>query len=106
MSALNCCPHCSSFNPADQGICLHCEQALAQSSGGSNLVKRVLKTAGVIAISMSLTACYGMVEECTSEDADQDGVCSLNDCDDNDPMKQFDCGGAQAPLGGETVGEP
>ena len=106
MSVLKSCPHCSSFNPADQDVCLHCDQALIQLSTKSSLVRRVLKTAGVITMSMSLTACYGMVdvEQCQAPDADGDGTCETFDCNDNDPAVQFDCGGAQAPIGGETEG--
>ena len=85
MKKLSACPKCSSLNPQSVSTCLICDEALL--SPGSSLKKRLLKTAGVVAVSMTLTACYGggdmPMPNCA--DDDRDGFCEFEDCDDNNP---------------------
>jgi len=82
MNHLNSCPQCNSFNPAHISTCLNCDTKLTQASSGS-AIKRALKTAGVVAISMTLTACYGAPDYPACVDEDLDGFCNFEDCDDN-----------------------
>lgn len=85
MNLLTTCPQCSSLNPHTVSSCLNCDEALL--SGGSSLKKRLLKTAGVVAVSMTLTACYGGGDMPAPNcyDGDQDGYCEFEDCNDEDP---------------------
>ena len=106
MSPLHSCPHCASLNPQGQSICLNCDAELTVASPKrSRLVKNILKGAGLVAISMTLSACYGGGEDMYScQDDDRDGVCRLDDCDDNDPNADYSCD-EQGPAG-ETMSDP
>ncbi len=98
MSQLNSCPQCNSFNPAHISTCLNCDTTLSQTSSGS-VIKRALKTAGVVAISMTLTACYGAPDypvDCVDEDLD--GYCYNEDCDDSNSDVNIGDSCEQAPL--------
>ena len=114
MSSLHSCPSCSSLNPQGSSVCLNCDCELNLKPQRVGLVSRVLKGAGLVAISMTLTACYGggdLAPECV--DQDLDGLCDFEDCDDNDsnaecqaPETRIDresAAGAE-PQGGELGG--
>ena len=92
MSALKSCPHCESLNPSSVMLCLNCDGTLTEGPKPSSLTSRILKTAGVVAMSMTLTACYGggdMGIDCIDEDAD--GYCQGEDCNDLDETQNVSC---------------
>ena len=102
MSKLSSCPQCQSFNPATVSTCLNCDHLLDEPRP-SSFIKRVVKTAGVVALSMTLTACYGgPIEACT--DQDMDGVCDYEDCDSNNSEVGI-CPAAGETGGGGSAGE-
>ena len=66
--------------------CLHCDHEFELiEAPSSSLTKRVLQGAGAIAISMTLSACYGQADLPCNIDEDEDYVCAVDDCDDQDP---------------------
>ncbi len=99
MSHLTSCPSCSSLNPSEALVCLNCDHALSAGPKRSSVASRLIKGAGLVAMSMTLTACYGGGDMgCTDYDAD--GVCSWEDCDDEDA----NVGVCSEPEGGSTGG--
>ena len=59
-SPLNTCPHCQSLNPAELTQCLNCDAALTPVSHEGISVGRAAVRAGIaVAMSMTLSACYG-----------------------------------------------
>ena len=108
MSQLHSCPHCSSLNPQGLTACLNCDATLtSQAPSRPRVVKNLLRGAGLIAISMTLSACYGGGED-MCVDADLDGVCSYNDCDDNDSEVGLRTGSSceESTPAGETMSDP
>ena len=94
MSSLKTCPHCQSFNPSTSLQCLNCDHEFELVAvPSSSLTKRVLQGAGAIAISMTLSACYGQADLPCNIDEDEDYVCALDDCNDQDPEVGY-CEGA------------
>lgn len=114
------CSSCSSFVPAKQSACPACG-ARFSSSTTTRVVSGVLALAGGSVFAMTLTACYGAINEpiyddtgvrgdtpaCT--DVDLDGACAEDDCDDDDDSVypgasdpagdgiDSDCGGTDGP---------
>jgi hypothetical protein len=85
---LHTCP-CGGFVPAAAPTCPHCDRATARP----RRFARVLATmAGAGAFAMTLMACYGVMPregyprqpDCT--DADADGACVPQDCNDADAV--------------------
>lgn len=83
MTTLTSCPQCSSFNPPQTKACLNCDTLLQVNP--PSIVSRVLKTAGIVAISLNLTACYGAMDLPYCNDEDADGFCDFEDCNDQNP---------------------
>jgi hypothetical protein len=106
MKQLSRCPHCESFNPMTVGHCLNCNHDLTNTViEESSLAKRLLKGVGVVAISMTLTACYGQIDvPCETVDADGAGVCAENDCDDQNMDVSYSCD-EMDPMDPEVEGE-
>ena len=105
MSPLHTCPHCSSLNPQGQTVCLNCDADLMNDTPKrSGLVGNLLKGVGLVAISMTLSACYGGGEPYVNDciDSDLDGACSYEDCDDNDSSRAQNC---EESTSGETMGD-
>lgn len=97
MSALHSCPQCQGFNPSHLSVCLHCDHKMSTSPQRRPLVNMLTGAGAVVAMSMTLSACYGGGEDgiplfgaeegyrSVPVDQDQDGVLACEDCDDNDP---------------------
>ena len=129
MSHLQSCPSCSSLNPTSVTVCLNCEATLSHAPERPSLTKGIIKAAGLVAMSMTLTACYGggeMYPDCS--DGDLDGYCAFEDCNDSNPNvwsgTEEECsqpyqpsepggaeggvtepaGGTDAPMGGASEG--
>lgn len=106
---LQSCSRCHGFVPPDALTCPHCDALVARPSGtdrtdafAKRLFKMALNVTGGGLIAMTLMACYGLppCDEgqmddgtcvppptyCPSEtDLDQDGWCTPDDCNDEDP---------------------
>ena len=83
-----------SLNPSSQVVCLHCDQNLASEAEASSQVRNYfVRGASLIAISMTLSACYGgppaRYNQCI--DQDRDGYCLPYDCNDHDPNQARNC---------------
>jgi hypothetical protein len=94
MSALHSCPQCQGFNPSHLSVCLHCDHRVSTSPKRLPLVNMLTGAGAVVAMSMTLSACYGGPMDFTPltsvpVDQDQDGVLACEDCDDNDPDVTF-----------------
>lgn len=85
MSHLQSCPSCLSFNPSTMTVCLNCEATLSHALERPSFTKRIVKVAGLVAMSMTLTACYGGGEMPSCIDSDADGYCDFEDCNDSNP---------------------
>ena len=99
MSHLQACSACGGLNPTNaqtSPVCLHCDRPLAPRR--PSMIKHALTVTGTLAMSMTLSACYGMPIDDYScmVDEDRDGYCAPDsslafdersgaDCDDNDP---------------------
>ena len=114
------CPACSSFVPATRSVCPACGSEVSHSTT-ARIVGGVLTLAGGSVFAMTLSACYGAIEEpyyldtpsgdasVCSVDMDSDGYCATADCDDMNPlinpgatdtagdMVDSDCGGTDGP---------
>jgi len=114
------CSACSSFVPAKQSACPACRAQFTRSTT-TKVVSGVLALAGGSVFAMTLTACYGSINEpiyddtgasgdtsaCTDDDAD--GYCTPDDCDDTNAAIftgapdmagdgiDSDCGGTDGP---------
>ncbi|MCB9559605.1 MAG: putative metal-binding motif-containing protein [Kofleriaceae bacterium] len=86
------CAACDGLIPAPRATCPHCDAAVVRPRGGA--LRRVLATLAGGGAFVTLMACYGVgprygdrpygPEACV--DADHDGVCAPQDCDDTNPM--------------------
>jgi hypothetical protein len=85
------CRSCGGFAPSARPTCPHCETPLARPLGGR--IARVLAgLAGAGGFLMTMAACYGVApthQQPTTPDpngcdADGDGVCAPQDCNDAD----------------------
>lgn len=112
MSHLLSCPQCSSLNPNHMSECLNCEATLTSPPQRSSITKGVLKVAGLVAMSMTLTACYGGgddfrdLDECVDEN--ENGYCDFETCEqpgagECPPLGGF-AGMSSAPEGAEEGG--
>ena len=91
------CSSCSSFVPPKLSVCPACRAEVVHSTG-ARVVAGVLTLAGGSVFAMTLTACYGAINEpyypdsgttgdapssCTAAtDTDADGYCGAEDCND------------------------
>ncbi len=89
------CPACAGFVPGGRASCPHCDAAMASGSSWTvRLARRLASMIGGGAFAITLMACYGAMprhgeyadgRDCQS-DADQDGSCAPQDCNDGDPL--------------------
>lgn len=100
MPNLTCCSTCSGFVPAHADACPNCDSVVASPASArsqsrwSRLGRRLMQVAGGGAVAVTLMACYGASphlranamdrNQCVQGiDADGDGHCTPEDCDDN-----------------------
>ena len=100
MPALHACPACAGFVPASRSTCPHCDAAITPPRG-HRLARVLVSMIGAGAMSVTLMACYGAMphhgeyaqNQCGTGyghdqgggDADNDGACAPQDCNDADP---------------------
>lgn len=82
---LSRCATCDGFSPPRRAACVHCDAPVRSRLG--QLGRALAAGAGAGAFMMTLMACYGRSHQpaCTGSNADGDGSCLPDDCNDGDP---------------------
>lgn len=82
---LSACPSCTGFLPPSAASCPHCgaDAKAAEPRAVGSLVRGLVAVASGGAMAVTLMACYGLPP--CEDDADNDGYCLQDDCDDTDP---------------------
>jgi hypothetical protein len=103
-NTLHACPACGGLLPAARTVCPHCDHAVVIRPF-ARLAKILAQLTIGAGLAVTLMACYGVgpryghdgyaQERCV--DADADGVCVEQDCNDNDP--------SIVPGGGDLDGD-